>query len=152
MGLLSRLLGPGHRPRDLLADLAEDYRAEAEQEAHLRAHADKARYPQAAAALRRLADVEARHASWLRERLAALGGVVPTVAPAPLPGDSQWARAVAAHQAAQAKRRRLIEQIVHWDPEEAEVVELLRRIEQEDLREHPVYEDLIMRSDPQSID
>ena len=82
MGLLSRLLGTEGATRDLLADLSEDYRAEA----------------------------------------------------------------------AQAKRRRLVEQIAHWDPEEPEMAALLRRIEQEDQGQQPVYEALIMRSDPQSID
>src|SRR5262245_26620278 len=105
MGILSRLLGPGHQPRDLLADLAQDYRAEAEQAARLREHAERARYPQAAETLRRLAEVEDRHATWLRERLVTLGGRVPAVEPAPAGGNNPWERAVAAQQAAQAKRR-----------------------------------------------
>ena len=152
MGLLSRLLGPGHRPRDLLADLAEDYVAEAEHAALLRSQADKARYPQAASALRRLADIETRHSEWLRDRLIALGGQVPLVEPPALTGSSQWERATIAHQAAQMKRRRLIEQIVHWDPEEPEAVELLRRIEREDQGALGTYDDIIMRSDPQALD
>ena len=151
MGLLSRLFG-ATAARDLLADLAEDYRAEAEQAAHLRAHADRARYPQAAEALRRLAQVEERHATWLRDHLVNLGGEVPALEATEVTGKNQWERAVAALHDAQAKRRRLVEQVAHWDPDEPEVVDLLRRIEQEDLREQTVYEALIMRSDPQSID
>jgi len=151
MGWLARLFGTGVT-RDLLADLAEDYRAETLQAAHLRAHAERARYPQAATALRRLADIEDRHATWLRDHLVSLGGQAPTVAGQPLAGANQWQRAVAAFHDAQAKRRRLVEQIAHWDPDEPEVVALLRRIEEEDTREHPVYEGIIMRSDPQSID
>ncbi len=152
MGLLSRLLGPGHQPRDLLADLAQDYRAEAEQAARLRQHAERARYPQAAEALRRLADIEERHATWLRERLVMLGGQVPVVHADPTAGNNPWERAVAAHQTAAAKRRRLVEQIAHWDPDEPEVVALLSRIEQEDSRTLAVYEDVIMRADPQAAD
>lgn len=152
MGFLSRLLGPGHRPRDLLADLAEDYVQEAEQAAMLREHADKARYPQAASQLRRLADVETRHSDWLRDRLIALGGQVPVVEAPTVTGQNQWERAAAAHRLAQAKRRRLIEQIAHWDPEEPEMVALLRRIEQEDQPGLASYDELIMRSDPQAID
>lgn len=152
MGVLSRVFGPGASPRDLLADLVEDYRAEAEQALHLRQHADRARYPQVAEALRRLADVEDRHAGWLGDRIRVLGGQAPALDPAPLPGTNQWQRVVAAHRTAQRKRRRLIEQIGHWDPEEREVVELLHRIEQEDAAEMPVYDGLVMRSDPQAID
>ncbi|TMA44866.1 MAG: hypothetical protein E6J81_13775 [Deltaproteobacteria bacterium] len=150
MGFLSRLLGGG--PRDLLADLAEDYRAEAMQAAQLRIDADRARYPQVADELRRLAELEACHMAWLRERLVALGGQVPTLEATPTAGANQWERAVAAHQAAQAKRRRLIEQIAHWDPDEPEIVALLSRIEQEDAREGRAYDAVIMRSDPQAID
>jgi rubrerythrin len=151
MGWLARLLGTG-ATRDLLADLAEDYRAEAEQALRLREHAERARYPQGAHALRRLAEMEDRHAAWLHDHLVSLGGQVPGIEPKPLSGSNQWQRAVAALQGAQAKRRRLIEQIAHWDPDEPEVVELLRRIEQEDSREQEVYEGLIMRSDPQAFD
>jgi rubrerythrin len=152
MGLLSRLLGTTSVPRDLLADLAEDYRAESSQATRLRQQAERARYPQAAQELRRLADIEARHATWLRERLVALGGRTPDVDPPPMTGSNQWQRVVAALQEAQAKRRRLIEQIMHWDPNEPEVVALLRRIAQEDLREQGAYEALVMRSDPQALD
>ena len=152
MTLWSRLFGAGEAARDLVADLIEDYRAEAEQAAHLRLHADRARYPQAAEALRRLADVEARHAGWLRDRIGVLGGTVPTLQAVPPPGSNQWERAVAAFQVAQAKRRRLVEQIAHWDPDEPEIVDLLRRIEAEDTAEQAAYEHLIMRSDPHAID
>lgn len=152
MGFLARLLGIETRPRELAADLVEAYRAETIQATHLREQAGRARYPQAATALRRLAEMETRHADWLRDRLLALGVDVPLVVPEPVVGNNQWQRACAALQTAQAKRRRLVEQIAHWDPDEPEVVELLRRIEQEDTQERVVYEDLIMRSDPQSLD
>jgi len=152
MGLLSRLFGNQGGVRDLLADLTEDYRAEAAQAALLRAHAERARYPQAASALGALAETEERHAGWLRMRLLALGGQPPPAPRATAGGNNQWERAVAALHAAQAKRRRLVEQTAHWDSEEPEVVALLRQIAQEDQSQLPVYEALIMRSDPQSID
>lgn len=150
MGFLSSLLGETRR--DLVADLTEDYRAEAIQAAHLREHAARARYPQAADALGKLAVVEERHATALRDRLRLLGANVPPVEIPPLERSSQWARVVAAHQAAQQKRRRMVEQIAHWDPDEPEVVALLVRISHEDLAQAPVYEHLIMRSDPQALD
>ncbi|HJQ82740.1 MAG TPA: hypothetical protein VKA21_01595 [Candidatus Binatia bacterium] len=151
MGWLSRLIGID-ATRDVLADLAEDYRAEAEQALRLRAQADRARYPQTAIALRRLAEIEDRHAALLRGHLVSLGGQVPALDPTPATGSNQWQRAVAGLHDAQAKRRRMVEQIARWDPDEPDVVALLRRIEQEDTREIPVYEGIIMRSDPQAVD
>jgi hypothetical protein len=151
MGWMARLLGSTDT-RDILADLLEDYRAEAAQAAHLRAQAERARYPQMAIALRRLADIEDRHAGWLRNHVVSLGGQVPALDAAPLSAPNQWQRAVAALHDAQAKRRRLVEQIAHWDPDEPDVVALLRRIEQEDTRELHVYEGIVMRSDPQAVD
>ena len=152
MGVWSRLFGSGEVPRDLVGNLLEDYRAEAEQAARLLQYADRARYPQVAETLRRLSEIETRHAGWLRDRLALLGTTAPAVEPSLAPGGNQWQRAVAALQAAQRKRKRLIEQMVQWDPDEPETVELLRRIEQEDGRTHEAYEGLIMRSDPHAID
>jgi hypothetical protein len=151
MGWLARLFGSADT-RDVLTDLVEDYRAEAAQAAHLRAQAERARYPQMATALRRLADIEDRHAAWLRDRVASLGGHVPVLDVAPLGGANPWQRAVAALHDAQAKRRRLVEQIARWDPDEPDVVALLRRIEEEDAREFSVYDGIVMRSDPQAVD
>ncbi|HLK12213.1 MAG TPA: ferritin family protein [Candidatus Binatia bacterium] len=152
MGKLARLLRIGDGRRDLVADLGEAYRAEAEQAIHLRQQAERARYPQVAATLRQLAEAEDRHAAWLRERIVALGGDIPPLAPPPLPGRNQWERAVAGLRVAQQKRKRLVDQIAHWDPEQPEAVELLRRIEQEDQGQLPVLEHVVMRSDPQAID
>src|SRR5213593_4980985 len=79
VGVWSRLFGSGEVPRDLVGNLLEDYRAEAEQAARLLQHADRARYPQVAETLRRLSEIETRHAGWLRDRLALLGATAPSV-------------------------------------------------------------------------
>ncbi len=152
MGLWSRLFGEGHGPRHLAADLSDDYVAESAQAALLRRQAERARYPQVAEALRRLAEIEDRHAGWLRDRLLARGTEVPAVQELPVAGRNQWERACAAFRLAQHKRKRLVDHIVRWDPDEPDLVEVLRRIEQEDGREFRVYEGLVMRSDPQSLD
>jgi rubrerythrin len=151
MGVLSRLFGGG-REREVMADVAQAYRAERQQADLLRRNAERAKYPQAAEAMRRLADEETRHAEELRHHLHVLGADLPTVDPLALVGNSQWERIVAAYEVAQAKRRRLVELFTHWDPEEPELVTLLRRIADEDQREFHVYESVIMRSDPQAID
>ena len=151
MGFLSRLFGGG-REREVLADVVQAYRAERQQAELLRRNAERAKYPQAADAMRRLAEEETRHAEQLRQHLHVLGGDLPTVEPLALVGNSQWERILAAYEAAQAKRRRLIELVSHWDPDEPELAALLRQIADEDQREFRVYEAVMMRSDPQAID
>jgi hypothetical protein len=152
MGLLSRLLGTGTRDRDLLADLVDDYRAESAQASHLRSHAERARYPQVASRLRALAEIEERHAGWLRDHILGLGGGIPPVAPAPLAGRNQWERAVAARTSAHEKRRRLIEHVGHWDPDEPAAAKLLARIYDEDGESFSAYDDVVVRSDPHALD
>jgi len=151
MGVLSRLFGGG-REREVLADVVQAYRAERQQADLLARNAERARYPQAAEAMRRLAEEETRHAERLRQHLHVLGGDLPTVEQAAVVGNSQWERIVSAYESAQAKRRRLIELVTHWDPEEPELALLLRQIADDDQRQFQVYEAVIMRSDPQAID
>jgi rubrerythrin len=150
MGVLSRLFGSG-REREVLADVVQAYRAERQQADLLTRNAERAHYPQAAEAMRRLAEEETRHAEQLRHHLHVLGGDLPTVEPLAVVGNSQWERTVSAYESAQAKRRRLIELVSHWDPEEPEFAALLRQIADDDQRQFPVYEAIIMRSDPQAI-
>ena len=152
MGFLARLFGASAAERDLLAELLEDYRAEATQAAHLRQHADLARYPHVAKLLRGLAEIEDRHAAMLRDHILDMGGGIPPVAPAPLAGRNQWERAVAARGAAQEKRRRLIEHVTHWDPEEPAAAKLLARIYDEDGTAFSAYDDVVIRSDPHALD
>lgn len=150
MGVLSRMFGTGTR-RELAADVAEAYRAARRQADLLLVNAERARYPQAAEAMRRLAETETRHAEELRRQLHILAADLPAVEPAVVTGNSQWQRIVSAYEAAQAKRRRLVELMTHWDPEEPEVAALFRRLADECQRDFRGYEAIIMRSDPQAI-
>ena len=152
MGMLARFLGLGDARRDLVTDLATSYRAEVEQAALLRAHAERARYPQMADELRRLATQEDGHAAEILERIRALGGVEPFVERPVVAGKNAWERMVAARLAAQKKRQRMVEQVGHWDPEEPEAVAVLGKIEREDADALSAYDGLIMRSDPQALD
>jgi hypothetical protein len=152
MGFLSRLLGTPNGRRDIVDDLLEFYRAEAEHAARLRQHASHARYPQVASTLGRLADAEDRHAASLRDRILELGGGVPPVAPVAPVARNQWERAVSARQEAQRKRRRLVELISRWAADRPDDVALLERIEREDTASLDAYEGLVMRADPHALD
>jgi hypothetical protein len=152
MGKLARFLGFGDGRRDLVDDLALSYRAEMEQAALLRAQAERARYPQMADELRRLAAQEDVHAADILAHIRSLGGAEPFVERPVVAGKNNWERLVAARHAAQRKRQRMVEQVAHWDPDEPAAVALLGRIEQEDVAAIPAYDALIMRSDPQALD
>jgi hypothetical protein len=152
MGILSRLLGTADNGGNLVGDLLEAYRSEAEHAARLRQHASHARYPQVGDTLKKLADLEDRHAALLRDRILALGGGVPPIAPLPPVARNQWERAVAARQEAQRKRRRLVELITRWDPDHPDDGALLQRIAHEDTESLDAYEGLVMRSDPHALD
>jgi hypothetical protein len=152
MGFVARLLGLRDDSVSLVQDLIEDYRAEIEQAQLLRDHAERAKYPQVAASLRRLADMEERHAGLLRDRIAARGEPLPEIAAVHSTGRSLWERACEARARAQTKRRRVLEHIIRWDPEEPNLVALWQQIEREDLSEMPIYEQIVMRGDPHAID
>jgi rubrerythrin len=152
VGRLGRWLGLGDGAPPLVDDLIDAWRAERAHAARLRRDAGCARYPQVADRLRALAEDEERHAAWLAERVAALGGRLPDDPPLDPPGPSQWARAAAAAQAARAKRQRLVERIARWDPDEPDVVALLARIEREDAAALGAYDEVVARSDPQAVD
>jgi len=153
VSILARLLGAStHTERQLVDDLLDAYRAEAEHAEHLRQHAERARYPQAAAQLNALAEREAGHAAALRDLIAAHGGGIPPIAPRPLPGLNPWARAVAAQEEAQRKRREMIQRANRWDDHATDAADLMRRIEREDREASGIYNDLVMRADPQSLD
>ena len=80
MGLLSRLFRASAE-RDLFAELVEDYRAEIAQAAHLRHHAELRALSAGGDPARALADVEDRHAGWLRDHILGLGGGIPRSRP-----------------------------------------------------------------------
>src|SRR5262245_66227651 len=152
MGRRSRWLGTADDARELVSDLLEAYRVEVEHADRLRQHAARARYPQVAETLRHLAEDEDRHAGWLRDRILALGGGVPPVAPLPPVARNQWERAVAARHEAQQKRRRLVEPASRWDPGRPVEGALLQRIEREDGGALERYDHLVMRADPDALD
>jgi rubrerythrin len=152
MGLLSRLLGTRGGTGALVADLHEAHGAELGLALTLRAHAERARYPQLAARLEELAAIEERHAAWLAEELRRLGQEPPAALPTDAPGDSPWARACAVRQVAQRKRRRLVELLTRWDPDAGAVVDVLRRIAREDAAQLSVLQDVVVRSDPHARD
>jgi rubrerythrin len=156
MALMEQLRGWFHgdrrAPRDVLTDLVADYLQEAAAAANLRAHAERVPYPQAADRLRRLAAVEDEHARRFRELIARLGGSVPDAAPEIHLGLNHWDRMAADHRRADEKRRRYIEQSIHWDIEYPEVAAFLSQIAAEESANRKILEELVVRADTLALD
>lgn len=156
MGTLSQvkdwLRGDRRAPRDVLADLAAGYRCEVEAAAQLRAHAERVPYPQAATTLRRLAELEDRHAALLRQQIEALGGSAPEVTPEIYGGLNHWDRMADAYRRADEKRRRFVEQAIHWDIAHPEVAGILERIAREETEYRRFLAELVTRADTLALD
>ena len=156
MGLFSQmrdwLRGDRRGARDLLADLVGDYRVEVEAAAHLRAHAEQAPYRQARETLLRLADAEDQHAALLRKLIDTLGATVPDVAPTIPSGLNHWGRMADAFERADEKRRRLLEQSIHWDVDHPEIAAALARLAREETGNRRLLEELVTRADSLALD
>lgn len=156
MGLLSQVVdwlrGDAQAPRHILNDLISDYRDEVAAAAQLRSHAEHVPYPQAASKMRQLADAEDGHARLLREEIDTLGGTVPEIVPAISQGLNHWERVAADYQRADEKRRRYLEQSIHWDIDYPRVAALLARIAAEETANRRILEELVIRADSLALD
>jgi acyl-CoA reductase-like NAD-dependent aldehyde dehydrogenase len=141
------LRGDRRAPRHVLVDLTAGYLDEVEAAANLRAHAEQAPYPQAAEVLHRLAAAEDEHARRFGEQMVALGGSIPAATPEVLRGSNHWDRMAANFRRADRKRRRYVEQAIHWDIEYPEVADFLSRIAAEESANRKALEELVVRAD-----
>ena len=146
------LRGDRRGPRHVLADLTAGYLEETEAAANLRAHGERAPYPQAAEALQRLAAAEDEHARRFAELITRLGGAVPTATPEILSGANHWDRMAADFRRADQKRRRYLEQAMHWDIEYPAVAEFLSRLAAEETVNRKAIEELVVRADTLALD
>jgi hypothetical protein len=154
MALWRRLFGGegDSRRKDLLTDLLTNYRQEVLLARQVRDHAEKAPYPTAGETLKGIAAEQERQARLLRERILSLGGQVSEVVGETKGGRNSWARLTHDLQDCQALQKGYIEQAIRWDPEEPEVVELLRTLGRETVGQCALLRDLALRSDPHALD
>src|ERR1700752_1105604 len=75
----------------LLRDLLQDaYREEAQDVVLLSQHAERMPHPQFRERLRRIAEEEQAHVTWLRDKILVLGGNVPDVVATPKGATHAW--------------------------------------------------------------
>lgn len=136
----------------LLADLLTDYQEEVRLTRQIRDHAEKAPYPSMGEALKSVAAEQERHARLLQEKILSLGGQVGEIVGEAKGGKNSWARLTHDLQDCKALEKRYIEQAVRWDPEMPDVVELLRTLERETVRQCALLRELALRSDSHALD
>ena len=139
--------GDPESPRQILGDLIAAYQDELRAATQLRAHAERAPYAQAAAILRQLADAEDSHAQVLSEQIRTLGGSPHRAVPAIYEGLNHWDRMAEDFRLADEKRRRYLEQALHWDVEYPKEAELLSKIAAEETANRWLLEELTSRAD-----
>ncbi|WP_293169629.1 ferritin family protein [Oceanithermus sp.] len=91
-------------------------------------------YPHLRAVLARVAERERRHAEWLREKIRSLGGTPPP--PPEVPDEPTWREVIEAFESEKADLVRYVEDVYGVsDPEVRELLERIRREEEENYRD-----------------
>jgi len=154
MALWKRIFGGegDSRGRSLLADLLSDYREEIRLARQVRNHAEKVPYPSVGETLKGIAGEQERHARLLQEKILSLGGQVSEMESEIKRGKNSWTRLIHDLQDCKVLEKRYIEQVMRWDPEEPDVVKLLRTLERETVGQCALLRDLALRSDPHALD
>lgn len=135
----------------LLETLCEAYRAEATTVVQCTQHANQMHYPQFRAELLRIAAEVHAHLPWLHEQLLALGGVIPSSAPAPTLEGNSWECLRRDVEAAQRGCVRLLEWIHRVEREHPAIAVGFQRIRKDKLRHREEYRRMFMKSDPYTV-
>lgn len=135
----------------LLEALCDASRAEANTVIQCTQHADQMHYPQFRAELLRIAAEVQAHLPWLHEQILALGGVIPSSAPAPIRKGNSWECLRRDVDEAQRGCVRLLEWIHRIEREEPATAVGLQRIRKDKLRHREELRQMFMKSDPYTV-
>jgi bacterioferritin (cytochrome b1) len=142
-------LAPNGR-QELLALLADEYLEEAKSSLQLRGHAERMRYPHFRERLSHIADDEERHAAWLGERIASLGGSLPRLSFASREGGNSWENLRLDLDEEKHCIWNLEERLMKIDRLNPEIASGLRQILEDEIRHRDEITDMLVRSDPQA--
>jgi rubrerythrin len=133
-----------------LGILRRRYIDERRQAARLSQHAEKMRYPQFSEALRRIAAEESQHADCIAEKIAALGGQVPSVSEVPREEKNSWRYLLEDLEEERRCVAELEEELLAVEAGYPDVGELLRHIAEQEWQHRNEIRAMLMRSDPQA--
>lgn len=114
-------------------------------------HASRMHYPQFRAKLLEIAAREAQHLEWIGEAIRHLGGSLPAVPPSTPAGGNSWELLRADLEDETRCTGELLEHAARLESDYPAVAEMLRRIHGEEQKHRDEIREMLMRSDPLSM-
>src|SRR5919198_1738400 len=143
-------LHPDHH-QQLLEMLRDAYLEEAQDVTQFTQHAERMHYPQFRARLLRIAAEEQAHVTWLRDKLLALGGEIPTVSVTPKGAKNVWEALLMDLEEEKRSYADLLEAMHIAEQADPEIAEGLRRIREEEQQHREELLDMVVKSAPYSL-
>jgi bacterioferritin (cytochrome b1) len=145
-------LGISHNARrETIQILQQQYGEAILRASHLTQHAENMPYPHFREKLLSIAADETRHSDQMAEKIRLLGGTLPAIPTAELPGGNGWRSLLADLQEQQRTAAELWEHVRRVPAEFPDVAELLQRVYEDGKRHRSEITDMVMRSDPQAF-
>lgn len=139
---------PRGESRSALDILCRRYVEEARHAEQLKVHAEEMHYPQFRDSLLRIANEKHQHAERIAQKILALGGGLPAVPELPTTHQNSWRRLMTALEEENRSADSLAEELRELAPDQADVIDLLQQIAEEQKNHRDEIRDMLMRSDP----
>jgi rubrerythrin len=135
-----------------LAVLRRLYIEESDHAALFAQHAFGMHYPQFRAKLEKIVVREFEHLDWIGKQIKLLGGSLPVLRPSEPVGGNSWEILRAAVEDESRCTGQLLEDAARLDADFPAVADLLRRIHEEERKHRDDIREMLMRSDPFSME
>ena len=135
----------------LLKMLRDAYLEEVQDVAQFTQHAERMHYPQFRERLLRIAEEEQAHVAWLRDKIVALGGEVPTVSLPPRVAKNAWEALLRDLDEEKRSYADLLDAMHVAEEAYPEIAEGLQRIQEEEQKHREEILDMLVKSDPSTL-
>jgi rubrerythrin len=143
-------LHPNHHQK-LLEMLRDVYLEEAQDVTQFTQHAERMHYPQFRERLLRIAEGEQAYVAWLRDKIVALGGEVPTVSLPSRVAKNAWEALLRDLDEEKRSYAALLEAMNIAEEAYPEIAEGLQRIREEEQQHREEILDMLVKSDPSTL-
>lgn len=114
-------------------------------------HASRMHYPQFRAKLLKIAAREAEHLEWIGEKIRLLGGSLPVIPPSKPAGGNSWQLLLEDLEGESRCGGELLADAIRLESDYPAVADMLRRIHEEEKKHRDEIREMLMRSDPLSM-